>query len=188
MTTISSASPSRRGLLTVGALALTLALGMSAAAAHGYKFGALEIDHPWTRATPDGAAVAGGFLTVTNTGPQADRLIGGTAAFAGEVEVHEMAMEGDVMKMRHLADGLDIPAGAEVVLKPGGYHIMFMGLTTGLTEGETVKGTLVFEKAGTIEVEWKVEAMGAREPGGKAVHGAESGHDHGAHGHGGPTQ
>lgn len=122
----------------------------------------IKITHPWTRATPDGARVAGGFMKVTNTGPQADRLIGGTFVAAKRVEIHEMTMEGSVMKMRELARGLEIKPGETVELKPGGFHIMFMDLTAPIKQGANLKGALVFERAGTIEVTYQIEAMGAR--------------------------
>jgi copper(I)-binding protein len=141
--------------------AAMLACGLAAAAAHDYKLGALEIKHPWTRATPKGATVAGGYLTIVNTGTTADRLVGGSAAGAGRFEIHEMAMTGGVMRMRPLPKGIEIKPGATVELKPGSFHLMFMGLKAPLEQGTRVKGTLVFEKAGTIEVEYAVDAIAA---------------------------
>lgn len=158
--------------LLAGAL---LATSVSGVFAHEVKVGDLTLQHPWARATPPGAKVAGGFTVIVNAGAEADRLLGGSAPFADRVEVHEMAMENDVMRMRQLADGLEIPAGGTVELKPGSYHVMFMGLKEGLAEGERLKGTLVFEKAGTVEVEWAVESMS-----GKAAvdgHGMQHGKD-----------
>ena len=131
-----------------------------------FKVGALVIEAPWARATPGGAQVGGGYMKITNTGKEADRLIGGSLPIAGEVEVHEMAMAGDVMKMRRLADGLEIKPGATVELKPGGNHLMFMGLRGGLKAGQAIKGTLVFQKAGTVEVEYRVAPIGAQSGGG----------------------
>lgn len=138
--------------------------------AHDYKIGDLKIVHPWARATPGGAKVGGGFMTITNNGTLPDRLIGGTALVSNNFEVHEMKMEGNVMKMRALDKGLEIKPGQTVELKPGSYHVMFIDLKSPLKEGETVKGTLVFERAGTIEVEYKIEPRGSA-----------GGHDHGAH-------
>lgn len=135
-------------------------------AATVFKAGSLTIEAPWSRATPGGAKVAGGFMKITNHGTQADRLIGGTVPFAGRVEVHEMAMEGGVMRMRGLAKGLEIKPGATVELKPGGYHVMFMDLKQGLKEGESFKGTLVFERAGKVEVEFRVGPVGGGAPSG----------------------
>ena len=153
---------------------LPLVLAASPLSAHDYKLGDLKIDHPWSRATPGGAKVAGGFMKITNNGKESDRLIGGTLVTAGIVEIHEMAMEGNVMKMRALAQGLEIKPGQAVELKPGGYHVMFLDLKSPLKEGEKVKGTLVFQRAGTIEVEFKIEARGA-----------SGGHDHGHNHQGG---
>ncbi|MDT3687165.1 MAG: DUF1775 domain-containing protein [Pseudorhodoplanes sp.] len=136
------------------------------------KFGALTVEAPWIRATPGGAKVAGGYMKITNTGREPDRLVGGSMEAAGRFEVHEMAMDNGVMKMRHLAKGLEIKPGESVELKPGGYHLMFMDLKRGLKEGETAKGTLVFEKAGTIEVQYKVGPIG----GGAPAAGGHSGH------------
>ncbi len=93
-----------------------------------FKAGALTIEAPWARATPGGAQVAGGFMKITNTGSEPDRLVGGTVPFAGRFEVHEMTMDGGVMKMRELSKGLEIKPGETVELKPGGYHVMFMDL------------------------------------------------------------
>ncbi|MCY0094237.1 copper chaperone PCu(A)C [Hoeflea ulvae] len=136
-------------------------LGLSAAtvSAHDYKLGELMIDHPVARATPPNAPVSGGYMTIHNAGAEADRLVSGEAAFAGRVEIHEMTMDGEVMKMRQLVDGLEVPAGGEVVLKPGGYHIMFIGLEQQLTKGEKYPVTLVFEKAGSVDVEFSVETV-----------------------------
>ncbi|PKR88871.1 hypothetical protein CXZ10_12170 [Pleomorphomonas diazotrophica] len=145
-----------RAVLVAGALAA------SPAAAHDFKAGTLTLDHPWTRATAKGAEMGGGFVTIVNAGSEADRLVGGSFALAGRTEVHEMKMEGEVMKMRQLEGGLDIPAGATVELKPGSYHLMFMKLTAPLEAGTNVKGTLIFEKAGEVPVEFAVEALSAK--------------------------
>lgn len=139
-------------------IAVTMLLVVSAFA-HEYKLGPLVIDHPHARATMPGAPVSGGYMVIRNTGSEADRLIAGAADFAGKVEIHEMKMENDVMKMREIEGGLEIPAGGEVVLKPGGYHVMFMKLGEQLNEGEKRKVTLTFEKAGTIEVDFNVEVI-----------------------------
>lgn len=143
-------------------LTLTAALlGFSATAvvAHDYKLGSLEIAHPHARATPPNAPVSGGYMVIRNTGDEADRLIGGQAGFAKKVEIHEMSMENDVMKMRELLGGLEIPAGGEVELKPGGFHVMFIGLDGQLKDGETRPVTLIFEKAGSIDVDFNVETI-----------------------------
>lgn len=147
-------------------------LAGSAAFAHDYKAGPLAIAHPWSRATPPGAKVGGGYLAIENTGREADRLVSISAPFAGRTEIHEMAVTNGVMTMRPLEQGVVLPPGGKVEFKPGGYHIMFMELKQPLKQGEMVKGTLAFEKAGSVEIEFKVEAVGAR----GADHGGHKGH------------
>jgi copper(I)-binding protein len=115
-------------------------------------------------------------MKITNNGKVTDRLIGGTFVAAGQFEVHETQMQDNVMRMRRLDKGLEIPPGATVELRPGSYHVMFIGLQSGLKEGERVKGTLVFEKAGKVEVEYKIEALGSNPAGAKAPAGKHSGH------------
>ncbi len=138
--------------------------GQAAAAPAGndtYKIGDLVVVSPWTRATPGGARIAGGYLKVTNNGTSADRLTGATTASADRVEIHEMSMTDGVMKMRPLADGLTIKPGETVELKPGGFHMMFMDIKQPLKQGETLKATLTFEKAGKLDVSFNVNAIGA---------------------------
>ena len=147
--------------LILAALAAAIAVP---AVAHDYKLGALEISHPWTRATPPTAQTGGGFLTITNKGTTADRLIAARSTVSDKVEVHEMKMDGNVIRMRELEKGLEIPAGATVMLKPGGFHIMFMGLKAPFAKDAKVPVTLVFEKAGSIDVVFDVEALGAAAP------------------------
>ncbi|MCX5512494.1 hypothetical protein C3941_04645 [Kaistia algarum] len=155
--------------LTAFAAALLLFSAQSAFA-HEFKIGSIEIEHPWTRATPPGAAVGGGYVEITNDGDTADRLVSATADIAGRVEIHEMKVEDGVMKMAPLPDGVPIPAKETVKLAPGGYHIMFMQLKGPLKKGDKIPGTLTFEKAGTVKVEFAVEAIGAKAP-------EEAGHD-----------
>jgi copper(I)-binding protein len=138
----------------------------SSAFAHDYKVGSLQIGHPWARATPKGAAVGGGYLKITNTGTTPDKLVSGSSAVSGRFEVHEMSMDGGVMKMRLLKDGLEIKPGETVELKPGGFHIMLLDLKEPIKEGERVKGTLVFEKAGSVDIEYATVPVGGS-PGGK---------------------
>ena len=152
----------RRVLVGAAILATGLAAFAGGASAHGYKAGALRIGHPWSRATPANAPVAGGYMTMENTGDADDRLVAVSAEIAPRGEIHEMKMEGDVMKMSPLPDGLPIRAGETVKLAPGGYHLMFMPLARQLKEGDTFRGELVFEKAGKVTVEFKVEGIGAR--------------------------
>ena len=129
-----------------------------------FTAGPLTITALWTRATPKGAEVAGGYLTVTNTGKDTDRLLGGSVSIATRFEIHEMTSADGVMKMRHLDKGLEIKAGETVGLKPGGLHIMLMGLSAPIKEGDRITGTLVFEKAGTVAVEFVAGGMGGGAP------------------------
>lgn len=131
------------------------------------EVGALTISEAFARATPPGAPVAGGFLLITNEGPEDETLVSVATPVSARSEIHEMRMDGDVMRMRELADGLPIPAGGSVTLEPGGYHLMFMDLNTPLIEGETVPVTLTFERAGEVEI---TLAIGARDASG-AGHG-----------------
>lgn len=114
--------------------------------------GDLELTAGFTKAMLPGQPVGGGFVTITNKGGEDDRLVSATSSQAGEVQLHEMAMEGDVMKMRQLTDGIAIPAGETVELKPGGMHLMFFKVAAAFKEGATVNVTLTFEKAGAIDV------------------------------------
>ena len=143
-------------------LPLSLTLAAGAAMAGDFTKGPLTISSPWIRATPAGAPVAGGYLTLINKGSEADRLVGGSVDFAGKVEIHEMAMANGVMTMRALPAGLELKPGASVELKPGSFHIMFMNLKRPLKQGESASGSLTFEKAGTIPVQFTIESMGAQ--------------------------
>lgn len=132
--------------------------------AQDIKAGDLTLDRPWTRATPSGAQVAGGYLTISNKGAAADRLVSATTPAAGRVEIHEMATKDGVMTMRALPNGLAIEAGKQVALAPGGYHIMFMELKAQLKQGDKVPVTLQFERAGKVDVTFDVQAVGAQRP------------------------
>ena len=132
--------------------------------AHDYTVGSLHIEHPWSRAVPKGANVAVGYLEIKNTGTTPDRLVGGSSEIAGRFEIHEMSMNGGVMTMRPLEGGIEIAPGKSVKFEPGGYHLMFLDLKTPPVEGKFFRGTLVFEKAGKVDVEFDVEGMGI--PGG----------------------
>ena len=130
------------------------------AAAETYSAGGLQIGNPWARATPKGSKVTAGYLTITNKGPEADRLVGGSAEPASRFEVHDTVTENGVARMRQVTN-LEIKPGQTIELKPGGMHVMLMGLKQPLSKGQTVKATLVFEKAGTVAVEFTVQAIGA---------------------------
>jgi copper(I)-binding protein len=136
-------------------------LAVTAAHARDYKAGSLDIVDPWSRVTPKGSSVAAGYMTIKNTGSTPDRLISGSSDVAAKFEVHEMKMEKDVAKMRPVKDGLEIKPGDTVELKPGALHVMFVGLKKPLAAGDRIKATLVFEKAGAVNVEYDVRAMGA---------------------------
>jgi copper(I)-binding protein len=137
-----------------------LAAFVSTSFAHDHNVGSIHIEHPWSRTVPKGANIAAGYLEIKNTGTTADRLVGGSSDIAGRLEIHEMKMEGGVMQMRPLESGLEIPPGKTVKLAPGGYHLMFRDLKTPPVQGKFFKGTLVFEKAGKVDVDFDVEGMG----------------------------
>ncbi len=133
--------------------ALVAAIGVSAVAEgmkHSAQAGDIMIEGAFARATLPNQPVAGAFMMLNNVGDEADRLVSGETPIAGRVEIHEMAMDGDVMKMREIEGGLEIPAGEMVELKPGGYHVMFFDLSQALVEGEMFEVTLEFEKGGKV--------------------------------------
>jgi copper(I)-binding protein len=148
--------------LSYSLAAAVLALSAGFATAHEFKAGSLKIGHPWSRATPAGAKVGGGYLSIENTGTVADRLVSVSVPFAARSEIHEMAVKDGIMTMRPLEKGVELPAGSKVEFKPGGYHIMFMELKQQLNQGEMMKGTLTFEKAGSVDVEFKVDSIAAK--------------------------
>lgn len=126
--------------------------------------GDLVIEAGWTREPPPGASVGAGYMAITNTGPRADTLIGGSVAFAERLELHEMAVVDGVMRMAPLADGLVVPPGETVTLRPGGDHVMFMGLTDPPVAGDAVEVTLRFAVAGDVEITLPVAPVGAQGP------------------------
>jgi periplasmic copper chaperone A len=122
----------------------------------------IVVTSPWLRATPKNAPVAAGYATITNKGADADRLVGATLPMAQDGQIHSMSMAGGVMRMERLHDGLPIGPGATVALAPGGYHLMFVKPSAQLKAGETVEGTLVFQKAGNVAVTFAVAPIGAK--------------------------
>ncbi|XSC44385.1 copper chaperone PCu(A)C [Bradyrhizobium sp. RDT10] len=128
---------------------------------------------PWSRPTPKDANIAGGYLTITNKGKTADRLIGGASPSASQIEVHEVVDVDGMTKTRPLANGIEIKPGKTVELKPGSYRILLLGLKEPFQLGQKVKGTLVFEKAGPVEIVYNVE-----ENAGAAVSGVAQQHKH----------
>jgi copper(I)-binding protein len=136
-------------------------LAVTVASAGDYKAGSLDISDPWSRATPKGSSVAAGYMTIKNSGSTPDRLINGSSDVAPKFEVHEMRMENGVAKMRPVKGGLEIKPGNTVELKPGSFHIMFVGLKKPLSAGDHFTVTLMFEKAGPVSVDYDVRAMGS---------------------------
>jgi copper(I)-binding protein len=136
------------------------------ALAEEVKAGDLVISQAWSRATPGGAKLAGGYLTIENKGPAPDRLIGGSADVSDKIQVHEMTTKDGVMTMRPLDGGLTIEPGKTVKLAPGGYHLMMFDLKKPLKQGDKLPVTLEFEKAGKVKLSFDVQGMGAQGPAG----------------------
>ena len=134
----------------------------SSAMSEPVMLGPLKISNGWIKAMLPGQPVGGGYLTVENTGNEADRLVSVHSSTSPDVEIHEMKIENDVMKMRQLTDGMEIPAGSKIELMPGGNHLMFMGVTTPFKQGDVVKVVLSFAKAGDVEIEFPVGAAGGK--------------------------
>jgi periplasmic copper chaperone A len=157
---------------TIAFAALLTTLLSAPLRAEDVKAGDLLISQAWSRQTPSGAKVAGAYLTIENKGTTADRLVSGSTDVAGRFEIHEMAVDGGVMKMRPLDNGIAIDPGKTVKLAPGGYHVMLMDLKNQLKQGDKVPVTLQFEKAGKVNVSLDVQGVGAQAPAG----GDHSGH------------
>ena len=136
------------------------------ARAEEIRAGDLVITQAWSRATPGGAKIGGGYLTIENKGTAPDRLIGGSADVAGTVQVHEMAMNNGVMTMRSLDKGLTIEPGKTVRLAPGGYHLMLSISKSSLKQGDQLPVTLEFERAGKVKLSLDVQGVGAQGPAG----------------------
>ena len=136
---------------------IALVAALLAGAAHAQ----VQVQDPWVRGMVETQKATGAFMRLTS--PNAARLVGASSPVAGVVEIHQTTMEGGVMRMRPV-QAIELPAGVAVELKPGGYHLMFMDLKSGLKEGQTVKGTLMFEKAGKVDVEYKVGPIGGGAP------------------------
>ena len=146
--------------LTIIGMAIACFITTSAMATD-YKVGSLAISGPWSRATPEGAQTAIGYMTIKNSGTTTDRLIGGSFDVADTFELHSMVMENGIAKMRELKE-VEIKPGQTIEFKPGGSHVMFVNLKHPLSKGEHIKGTLIFEHAGTVQVEYSVEGIGAQ--------------------------
>ena len=150
----------------IGCLAALCGSFAVPARAEEIRAGDLVITQAWSRATPGGAKIGGGYLTIENKGSAPDRLIGGSADVAGNVQVHEMAMNGGVMTMRPLDKGLTIEPGKTVRLAPGGYHLMLSDLKSPLKQGDRLPVTLEFERAGKVKLSLDVQGVGAQGPAG----------------------
>lgn len=151
-------------MMRTAGLATALMFLTAPALAADTSAGPLRIETPWARATPKGAQVGAGYMTVRNTGSTPDRLTCVSADIAERCEVHTMAEKDGVATMRPLPDGLEIKPGEAVALKPGSFHLMFVGLKTPAVRGQPVKVQLRFEKAGTVTVEFDVAPPGAPGP------------------------
>jgi copper(I)-binding protein len=143
--------------LTAGTMVAALAQ-----APETYRAGTIVVETPWSRATPGGAKVAGGYMRITNTGSEPDRLVGGSTVVAERFEVHRSTVTGGVARMEPVTGGLEIGPGQTVELKPGIMHAMFVDLKQALKPGDAVKGMLVFEKAGVPKIEYQVGGIGAQ--------------------------
>ena len=162
-------TPSAAAALLAGIAVLA---GPSVGAAHDYSHGALEIGHPWARATAPNAAAGAAYMVIENTGDADDRLLGAEGDAASRIEIHSADIDDEgVMRMRELEDGLALPAGETVALERGGYHIMLINLEDQLVEGERFPLTLIFDRADDITVDIHVES----------IHGIEEGHHHHDH-------
>jgi periplasmic copper chaperone A len=152
------------GVAAIAALALAQ-LATAPSYADDYDVGPIHISQPWARATPKGASSGADYMTITNSGSDADRVNCVSSDASAECQIHTMTMEDGVMKMRPVEGGLEIKPGETVTLKPGAYHVMLLNLSHPLEQGKTLKITLKFDKAGTVDVESPIAAIGAPAPG-----------------------
>jgi len=142
--------------------ALALAACLVAAAPPAFaQSSSIQVEAPWASATPAGAATGAAYMTIENKSDVADRLTGAASDVAKTLQIHEMRVVNGTMRMREIAGGLPVPAGGSVVLKPGSYHVMLIGLKAPLKAGASFPLTLVFDKAGKVSVQVQVQAMGA---------------------------
>ena len=165
-------------LAAAGALALTQ-FSASAAQATDYNVGPIQITAPWARATPKGASTGAAYMTITNTGKTPDKVSCVSSDASAECQIHTMVMSNGVMQMRPVEGGLEIKPGETVTLKPGGFHMMLTNLKHPLEQGKTMKATLKFDNAGTVDVEYPIAAIGAAAPGAPAGGGSMMMGDHG---------
>ncbi len=137
-------------------LGVAFAVGCVSGQAQGHQQGAIQVEQPYARSTVPGQAVGGGYLKISNQGKTPDKLLSATTDVAQSVELHLMSMDGDIARMRQI-DAIDIPAGQTVELRPGGLHLMFMGLKAPLKTGSGFVVKLRFDKADEMKVEFKVQ-------------------------------
>lgn len=164
------------------ALSLLLAASLATPALADVTAGSIVVSEPWSRATPPGARVGGGYMTIRNNGTEADTLVSVASTVSEKTELHLMKTEDGVMTMRPAEGGVEIPAGETLTLEPGGYHVMFIRPKAPFKQGESVPLTLTFAKAGAVEVELVVSPIGA--PGPDKADGEKPGMDHSGHGAG----
>jgi copper(I)-binding protein len=165
------------GASAVAVLAALFALSPAAQAAD-YDVGSIHISQPWSRATPKGASSGAGYMTITNKGSEPDRVTCVSSDASAECQIHTMTLDNGVMKMRPVEGGLEILPGQTLTLKPGGFHMMLVDLKHPLEPGQSIKATLKFEHAGTVDVEYPIAAIGAPAPGADAGGGMMMGGDH----------
>lgn len=161
----------------LAATLIATTLHTTAVLAHSYKTGAISIAHPWSRQTAPGQSVGGGFLVVNNASDREDRLVSITSPASVDVQLHTMSMDNGVMRMRQVTGGLTVPAHGKLELKPGSFHVMFIGLKAPFTLGARIPATLTFKHAGTVKVFFAVEPITSTGP--VATTAAE--HDHAGH-------
>jgi periplasmic copper chaperone A len=153
-----------RGAAAILALAAAQLAAVGARAAD-YDVGSIHISQPWARATPKGAASGAAYMTITNNGKTPDKVSCVSSDAAAECQIHSMTMNNGVMQMRPVEGGLEIKPGETVMLKPGGFHMMLVNLKHPLEQGNTMKATLKFDSAGTVDVDYPIAAIGAAAPG-----------------------
>ena len=134
------------------------------ATAHDFEAGPLRIGHPFARATAPAAKAGAAYMTIDNAGVAGDRLLSARSPVAGRIELHTIVKDGDVMRMREVEGGIEVPAGGRATLRPGGFHVMLMDLKAPLKEGDRFRLKLTFEKAGIVEIEVAIEKPGAGAP------------------------
>lgn len=138
-------------------------LAVPPAAAHGYGKGDINVRHPWSRATPPGTAIAAGYMEIRNSGREPDRLMGASTEAAERVELHVTEREGDVLRMRAVAH-FEVSARQRIALRPGGAHLMIIGIKKPFAKGERVPLNLRFERAGELQVVLEIQAGDSRKP------------------------